>query len=49
MKPSKLFNWIWSKKEKEVEVFAVRPYRMVDYKARDYNETHGLPLDQLVG
>lgn len=50
MKPSKLFNWIWSKKQKEeVEVFAVRPHRMVDYKARDYNETHGLPLDQLVG
>ena len=50
MKPSKLFNWIWSKKQKEeVEVFAVRPYRMVDEKARAYNETHGLPLDQLVG
>ena len=46
----KCLNWIWSKKQKEeVEVFAVRPHRMVDYKARTYNEAHGLPLDQLVG
>ena len=43
----KLINWIWSKKQTEAIVH--RPYRMVDEKARDYNETHGLPLDQLVG
>lgn len=47
MKPSKLFNWIWSSKQAKTIVH--RPYRMVDEKARDYNETHGLPLDQLVG
>lgn len=47
MKLSKLFNWIWSNKQTETIVH--RPYRMVDYKARDYNEAHGLPLDQLVG
>lgn len=46
----KLINWIWSKKQnEEVEVFEVRPHRMVDEKARIYNEAHGLPLDQLVG
>lgn len=43
----KLINWIWSNKQAESIVH--RPYRMVDEKARDYNETHGLPLDQLVG
>lgn len=47
MKPSKLFNWIWSNKQTETIVH--RPYRMVDDKARAYNEDHGLPLDQLVG
>lgn len=47
MKPSKFFNRIWSKKETETIVH--RPYRMVDDKARAYNEAHGLPLDQLVG
>lgn len=43
----KLINWIWSKKQTETIVH--RPYRMVDDKARAYNEAHGLPLDQLVG
>lgn len=43
----KLFNWIWSKKE--TETIVNRPYRMVDEKARVYNEAHGLPLNQLVG
>lgn len=47
MKLSKLFNWILSNKQAETIVH--RPYRMVDEKARVYNETHGLPLDQLVG
>ena len=45
----KLFGWIWSKKQNEVEVFEVRPYRMIDEKVRDFNADHGLPLDQLVG
>ncbi|MDU1829734.1 hypothetical protein [Streptococcus vestibularis] len=43
----KLINWIWSSKQAKTIVHC--PYRMVDEKARDYNETHGLPLDQLVG
>lgn len=43
----KIFNWIWSSKQAKTIVH--RPYRMVDEKARDYNEAHGLPLDQLVG
>ena len=43
----KLINWIWSSKQEKTIVHC--PYRMVDEKARDYNETHGLPLDQLVG
>nr|DAH05356.1 MAG TPA: hypothetical protein [Caudoviricetes sp.] len=46
----KLINWIWSKRqEKEVEVYEVRPYRMVDEMVREFNADHGLPLDQLVG
>lgn len=50
MKPSKLFSWIWSKKQnEEVEVFEVRPHRMIDEKVREFNADHGLPLDQLVG
>ena len=38
----KIFNWIWSSKQAKTIVH--RPYRMVDEKARDYNEAHGLPL-----
>ena len=46
----KLINWIWSKKQnEEVEVFEVRPHRMIDEKVREFNADHGLPLDQLVG
>ena len=45
----KIFNWIWSKKQTKVEVFEVRPYRMIDEKVRDFNADHGLTLDQLVG
>ena len=46
----KLFGWIWSKKQnEEVEVFEVRPYRMIDEKVREFNADHGLPLDLLVG
>ena len=45
----KLINWIWSKKQNEVEAFEVRPYHMIDEKVRDFNADHGLPLDQLVG
>jgi len=45
----KLINCIWSKKQEQVEVYEVRPHRMIDEKARIYNEAHGLPLDQLVG
>ena len=50
MKPSKLFNWIWSKKQhEEVETIVINRHQMVDEKARIYNKAHGLPLDQLVG
>lgn len=49
LKMKKLFNWIWSKKQEEVEVFEVKPYRMLDEKVREFNADHGLPLDQLVG
>lgn len=46
----KFLNWIWSKRqEKEVEVFEVRPHRMIGEKVREFNADHGLPLDQLVG
>lgn len=46
----KIFNWIWSKKQnEEVEVFEIRPHRMVDEMVREFNADHGLPLDQLVG
>lgn len=49
-KMKKLFNWIWSSKQNEqVEVFEVRPHRMVDEMVREFNADHGLPLDQLVG
>lgn len=50
IKMKKLINWIWSKKQnEEVEVFEVRPHRMLDEKVREFNADHGLPLDQLVG
>ena len=49
LKMKKLLNWIWSKKQEEVEVFEVRPHRMIDEKVREFNADHGLPLDQLVG
>lgn len=49
LKMKKLINWIWSKKQNDVEVFEVKPYRMIDEKVRDFNADHGLPLDQLVG
>nr|DAT08588.1 MAG TPA: hypothetical protein [Caudoviricetes sp.] len=45
----KLINWIWSKKQEQVEVYEVRPHRMIDEKVRDFIADHGLPLDQLVG
>ena len=50
IKMKKLINWIWSKKQsEEVEVYEVRPHRMVDEMVREFNADHGLPLDQLVG
>lgn len=49
LKMKKLINWIWSKKQEEVEVFEAKPYRMIDEKVREFNADHGLPLDQLVG
>lgn len=49
-KMKKLFNWIWSGKQNEqVETYVIERHQMVDEKARIYNESHGLPLDQLVG
>lgn len=49
LKMKKLINWIRSKKQEEVEVYEVRPHRMVDEMVREFNADHGLPLDQLVG
>ena len=49
LKMKKLINWIWSKKQEQVEVYEVRPHRMIDEKVRGFNADHGLPLDQLVG
>lgn len=43
----KLINWIWSSKQTEIIVH--RPYRMVDESIHAYNQTHGLPLDQVKG
>ena len=45
----KLFDWIWSKKQNEVEVSEVKPHRMLDEMVREFNADHGLTLDQLVG
>ena len=35
----KLINWIWSKKQEEVEVFEAKPYRMIDEKSENSTPT----------
>jgi len=46
----KLINWIWSKKQNEqVETFVIHNRPMWDVQMRDYNSTHGLPEDQVIG
>ncbi len=45
----KLINWIWSKKNEEVEVYEVPQWESYTAKARRYNLDHRLPEDRLVG
>lgn len=45
----KLINWIWSKKNEEVEVYEVPQWESYTAKTERFNADHGLPLDQLVG
>ena len=46
----KLINWIWSSKQNEkVETFVIHNRPMWDVQMRDYNRTHGLPEDQVIG
>ena len=46
----KLINWIWSKKQnEEVETFVIHNRPMWDVQMREYNRTHGLPEDQVIG
>ena len=46
----KLFGWIWSKKQnEEVETFVIHNRPMWDVQMREYNLTHGLPKDQVIG
>lgn len=45
----KIFNWIWSKKQNEVEVYEVPQWESYTAKTERFNADHGLPLDQLVG
>lgn len=45
----KIFNWIWSKKQEQVEVYEVPQWESYTAKAERFNADHGLPLDQLVG
>nr|DAP95040.1 MAG TPA: hypothetical protein [Caudoviricetes sp.] len=50
LKMKKLINWIWSKKQNEqVETFVIHNRPMWDVQMRDYNRTHGLPEDQVIG
>ena len=49
LKMKKLINWIWSKKNEEVEVYEVPQWESYTTKARRYNLDHGLPEDRLVG
>lgn len=49
LKMKKLINWIWSKKNEEVEVYEVPQWESYTAKVEQFNADHGLPLDQLVG
>lgn len=49
-KMKKLINWIWSSKQNEqVETFVIHKRPMWDVQMREYNLTHGLPEDQVIG
>jgi hypothetical protein len=46
----KLISWIWSNKQnEEVETFVIHNRPMWDVQMREYNLTHGLPEDQVIG
>ena len=46
----KLFSWIWSSKQnEEVETFVIHNRPIWDVQMREYNLTHGLPEDQVIG
>lgn len=46
----KLINWIWSNEQNEqVEIFVIHNRPMWDVQMREYNRTHGLPEDQVIG
>lgn len=46
----KLINWIWSnKKQEDVETFVIHNRPIWDVQMREYNRTHGLPEDQVIG
>lgn len=51
MKVSKLFSWIWSKKKQneQVKTFVIHNRPIWDVQMREYNRTHGLPEDQVIG
>ena len=49
LKMKKLINWIWSRKQEQVEVFEVPQWESYTAKAERFNADHGLPLDRLVG
>ena len=44
----KFFNWIFSNKKQNEEVYEVQ-WESYTTKAERFNADHGLPLDQLVG
>ena len=48
LKMKKLINWIWSKKQEQVEVYEVPQWESYTAKTRRYNLDHGLPEDRLV-
>lgn len=43
----KFFNWIFSNKKQNEEVYEVQ-WESYTAKAKRFNSAHGLPLDQLV-
>ncbi|CCI71942.1 unnamed protein product [Streptococcus phage TP-778L] len=45
----KIFNWIFSNKKQNEEVYEIPKWESYTTKAERFNADHGLPLDQLVG